>query len=66
METRKTYGWGHVGSDKKGFEWLFTPNCKDPAYKMNPDTGRCYPHCRSKSGYVFKSEAVAIESGKNG
>ena len=36
-------GWGYTGSEKKGFEWLFTPDDKDAAYCMDPNTGHCYP-----------------------
>lgn len=60
----KSYGWGFVGSDEKGFEWMFTPDRKDPAYKQEPGTDRCYLCCRCKSGYVYKSEAAAIRAGK--
>ena len=28
----KSFGWGYVGSNVKGFEWLFTPDAGDPAY----------------------------------
>lgn len=57
-------GWGYVGTDERGFEWLFTPDQNDAAYCLNPQTGECYPFCRCMSGYVFKSEAAAIRDGK--
>lgn len=59
-----SYGWGYVGSDKKGFEWLFTPDRNDDACCLDPQTGECYTFCRCMSGYVFKSEAAAIRDGK--
>ena len=60
----KSTGWGRVGSDKKGFEWHFTPYPSDPAYRVNPDTGRCYPFCCCRSGEVFPSEKAAIKDGE--
>lgn len=62
--TMMSTGWGYVGSDKKGFEWLFTPDSKDPAYVREPGTDRCYSFCRCMSGDVFKSEAATIRDGK--
>lgn len=32
----KSFGWGYVGSNEKGFEWLFTPDVGDPSYLENP------------------------------
>ena len=32
-------GWGYVGTDEKGFEWLFTPDPDDPCYSEDPRTG---------------------------
>ena len=46
----RSTGWGVIGSTKKGFEWLFTPEDKG-----------CFG-CRS--GYVFKTEAAAIRDGR--
>lgn len=59
-----SYGWGYVGSNENGFEWLFTPDGKDSAYLPEPGTGRCYSCCCCKSGYVFKSEMAAIRAGE--
>lgn len=59
MESRNSYGWGLVGSNEKGFEWLFQPNEKDPCYMAgNVFAGRC------KSGYVYPTEEKAIREGK--
>lgn len=56
-------GWGCIGSKKKGFEWLFTPDDKDAAYCADPNTGRCYPFCLCRSGNVFQTEAQAVKDG---
>lgn len=59
MESRNSYGWGFVGSDKKGFEWLFQPDEKDPCYmKGNLFSGRV------KSGDVYPTKEKAISEGK--
>lgn len=50
MESRNYYGYGYVGSDKKGFEWLLVYGSK--------------AHQKMKSGYVYKSEEEAIAEGK--
>lgn len=50
MESRNYYGYGYVGSDKKGFEWLLVYGNK--------------AHQKMKSGYVYKSEEEAIAEGK--
>ncbi len=60
----KSFGWGYVGSNVKGFEWLFTPDAGDPAYLEDPATGKPYSCCCCRSGDVFKSEASAIRDGK--
>lgn len=60
----KNTGWGYIGSDKKGFEWMFTPNPGDPAYCVDPSTGRCYPFCCVRSGDVFPDEPAAVKNGK--
>ena len=57
-------GWGYIGSDKNGFEWMFNPNPNVPMYCLNPDTGRCYPFCGCRSGDVYPSEQEAIKAGK--
>ena len=57
-------GWGYTGSEKKGFEWLFTPDDKDAAYCADSNTGRCYPFCLCRSGNVFQTEAQAVKAGK--
>ncbi len=62
--SRMGTGWGCVGSSKKGFEWLFTPDASDPAYSEDPTTGKPHPFCGCRSGDVFKSEAAAILDGK--
>lgn len=62
--TMKSTGWGYVGSDKKGFEWEFTPDANDPIYSVDPATGKPYPFCCCQSGYVFKNEAAAVREGK--
>lgn len=41
----KSFGWGYVGSNVKGFEWLFTPDAGDPAYLEDPATGKPYSCC---------------------
>ena len=41
----KSFGWGYVGSNEKGFEWLFTPDVGDPSYLENPATGKPYSCC---------------------
>lgn len=59
MESRNSYGWGFVGSDKKGFEWLFQPDEKDPCYmKGNLFNGRV------RSGYVYSTPEKAVREGK--
>lgn len=50
MESRNYYGYGYVGSNKKGFEWLLVYGNK--------------AHQKMKSGYVYKSEEEAIAEGK--
>ena len=50
MESRNSYGYGLVGSNKKGFEWLLVYGKK--------------AHQRMKSGYVYKTEEEAIKEGK--
>lgn len=60
----RSTGWGYIGSDKKGFEWLFTPDENDSSYCVDPSTGRCYLFCCNRSGYVFSSEKEAIKEGK--
>lgn len=50
MESRNYYGYGYVGSNKKGFEWLLVYGNK--------------AHQKMKSGYVYKSEKEAITEGK--
>ena len=57
-------GWGYVGSDEKGFEWLFTPDASDPSYSEDPATGRPYPFCGCRGGNVLKNEGAAIRDGK--
>ena len=57
-------GWGYIGSENDGFEWLFTPNTDDPAYSVDPSTGNPYPFCCCRSGDIFKSEVAAIRAGK--
>lgn len=57
-------GWGYVGTDVRGFEWLFTPDQNDVAYCLNPANRGVHPFCRCMSGYVFKNEASAIRDGK--
>lgn len=59
LESRNSYGWGYVGSNKKGFEWRFQPDEKDPGYvKGYPLAGRV------SSGEVYPSEEKAIREGK--
>lgn len=59
LESRSSYGWGYVGSDEKGFEWLFQPDEKDPCYmEGNLFAGRC------RSGYIYPTEAKAVREGK--
>lgn len=60
----KNTGWGYVGTNEKGFEWLFTPHPSDPAFCIDPSTGRCYPFCCCRSGDVFPSEKAAIKDGE--
>lgn len=62
--TMMSTGWGYVGSNKKGFEWLFTPDQKDPMYHPMSGTSECYPHCCCMSGDVFPNETTAIKDGK--
>ncbi|MDY3997513.1 MAG: hypothetical protein SOY73_00090 [Blautia sp.] len=50
LESRNSYGYGYVGSNKKGFEWLLVYGKK--------------AHQKMKSGYVYKTEEEAIEEGK--
>lgn len=57
-------GWGYVGSDKRGFEWEFTPDASDSHYSVDPNTGKPYPFCCCRSGEVFSSEQAAIKDGK--
>ena len=59
LESRNSYGWGFVGSDEKGFEWLFQPDEKDPCYmEGNLFAGRC------RSGYAYRTEAEATREGR--
>lgn len=60
----KSTGWGYVGTDEKGVEWLFTPDHDDPYYSEDPNTGECYSFCRTRSGDVFRTEGAAIRDGK--
>lgn len=50
MESRNSYGYGYIGSNKKGFEWLLVYGKK--------------AHQRMKSGYVYETEEEAIKEGK--
>ena len=50
MESRNSSGWGLVGSNEKGFEWLLVYGKKT--------------HQKMKSGYVYKTEEEAIKEGK--
>lgn len=61
----KNTGWGYIGSEKTGFEWLFTPDVRDLAYSKDPSTEEPYPFCCCRSGKVFKNEDVAIRDGKS-
>ena len=59
LESRNSYGWGYVGSDKEGFEWLFQPDEKDPYFEAgNMFIGRV------RSGYVYPTVEKAIREGK--
>ena len=49
LESRNSYGYGYVGSEEKGFEWLLI-------------YGEHY-HQRIKSGYVYKTERQALKEG---
>lgn len=49
LESRRSYGYGYVGSTKKGFEWLLI-------------YGEHF-HQRMKSGYVYKTEQQALREG---
>lgn len=49
LESRNSYGYGYVGSNEKGFEWLLI-------------YGEHY-HQRIKSGYVYKTERQALKEG---
>lgn len=49
LENRNSYGYGMVGSNENGFEWLLVYGNK--------------PHEKMKSGYVYKTEQEAIEEG---
>lgn len=50
LESRNSYGWGYVGTDKEGFEWLWV-------------YGEKY-HERIRSGYVYKTEDEAMREGE--
>ena len=50
MESRNSYGWGYIGSSKKGFEWLLIYGNK--------------PHQKMMSGDVYKSEEEALREGR--
>lgn len=59
MESRNSYGWGYTGSIKKGFEWHFQPDERDPCYAEGcPFVGTCV------SGEVYPTEEKAIREGK--
>lgn len=60
----KSTGWGYTGHDKRGYEWMFTPDESDPVYCADPLTGKPYDFCCCRSGYVFKSEDAAVRNGK--
>lgn len=50
LESRNSYGYGYVGSSKKGFEWLLIYGYE--------------PYDRLKSGHVYKTEKQALTAGK--
>lgn len=50
LESRNSYGYGYIGSNEKGFEWLLI-------------YGEEY-HQSIKSGYVYKTEQLALRKGK--
>ncbi len=50
LESRNSYGYGCVGSNQKGFEWLLI-------------YGEHY-HQRMMSGYIYKTEQQALREGK--
>lgn len=59
LESRKSYGWGCAGTNKKGYEWHFQPDEKDPCYRKG------YRHIGVvQSGYVYPTEKKAIQEGK--
>lgn len=49
LESRNSYGYGYIGSNKKGFEWLLI-------------YGERY-HQRIKSGDVYETEQQALREG---
>lgn len=58
LESRNSYGWGYTGSSKKGYEWHFQPDEKDPCYAEGcPFVGTLV------SGDVFSTEEKAIKEG---
>ncbi len=59
LESRNMYGYGYIGSNKKGFEWKFTPDEKDPCYRK----GNLFVGVTT-SGYVYPTERKAIQEGK--
>ena len=59
LESRNSYGWGFIGSEANGFEWLFQPDENDPCYMQ----GNIF-HGRIKSGYVYPTKEKAIREGK--
>lgn len=59
LESRRSYGYGFIGSRKRGYEWLFQPDEKDPCYvEGNQYAGRV------GSGYVYPTEDKAVKEGK--
>lgn len=64
LESRNSYGWGYTGSNKKGYEWHFTPDDNDSCYKEIVRRGGCPSVATLTSGTVYSTEEKAIREGK--
>lgn len=64
LESRNSYGWGFIGSTKKGFEWHFEPDDKDPCYNEIVTKGGYPSAITVNSGTVYSTEEKAIREGK--
>lgn len=69
LESRRIYGYGYIGTDRKGFEYkiLFTDKYAKENLERKASMGDQWVNkymntCRS--GYVYQTEKKAIAEGK--